>query len=177
MKICVISLNRCNGDYVRDLLNEKDISTKYFYNFETLDPEQYTENIDGIRSYIDSIYYAYDAFIEFPYSFAHEYMYEKDSDTKFIHIDIEKTAWIDKMNSLKDMFSHKQAYLFEEFFCNYYLKTDKKMIQQLDDQELEDIYILHNQSIDEFFKDSSNYLKVDINDPEYLEKIIVFLNI
>lgn len=182
MKIAVISLNLSGGQAVFNFLstkkiNDKDISCKYFYDYSAKKVGDYEESLVGLNTYIDEIYDQYDAFIEFPVSFGYEYLYSKDSDTKFIYIKRTLESWIEQMNNLKNSINYEESFYFEEFFCNHYVQTNKIKINDLTDEELEEIYNMHNQSVLSFFEESDNFISIDFADEFVFTKIGNFLNL
>jgi hypothetical protein len=180
MKICVVSLNMSRGEEIASLFSLKNISYEYFFKgigYQT-SLGKYEENINGAKEYFDSKYANVDAFIEFPSSFIHQYAFEKDNNTKFIFIDISKEAWLEKMNYVKDLYvSHVPDYLFEEFFCNFYQQTGKTNMLDLTNEELSTIYDAQVSSINSNLSSNPNFIKIDYDDPDLINKISQFLNI
>jgi hypothetical protein len=167
------------GKDLASLFSLKNIRYEYFFagiNYQN-DKGLYEENVNGVKEYFDSIYESIDAFIEFPASFIYQYAFEKDNNTKFIFIDISKESWIEKMNDIKPNVQHSPEYLFEEFFCNFYTDTGKSNMLDLTDDELATIYDLHVSNINSYFADSPNFIKVDYEDPDLINKINEFLSI
>lgn len=177
MKIYILSLNASNGREISRFLTEKNVPNKYFYDYESLEVGSKSENIDGVKNYLDSIYDDFDAFIEFPVSFCFEYAYEKDPSSKFIYSNFNKSEWIDRIKSVFLKNTSSKTYLFEEFFCNHYIQTGKNKMSDLTDDELSQIYDKHLLSIDTFFKNNENYLKLENDDIEFFTKLQNFLNI
>lgn len=177
MKICVISLNACNGRELSNFFIENNVNSKYFYDFRVLELGSKEETLDGVKNYFDSIYDDYDAFLEFPISFCFEHAYEVDPDTKFIYCDISKDEWIQKMRLVFERNDILEPYLFEEFFCNHYTQTGKVKMLDLTDEELSDIYDAHVLSVDTFFQNKNNFLKLNIDDADFLNKVKDFLNL
>lgn len=176
MKTCVISLNRVTESNQREFFINSGKSMKYFYEFTQMPFGMYTENNAGIQEYMDTIYDEFDIFVEFPVSFAYDYMYEKDPTTKFIYVNINKEIWIEKMMELKTMFPNSPQYCFEEFFCNKYITTETKVIKDLNALELSDIYDAHVEAVNNFFIDKGNIMFLDFDDVDILNKIETFIN-
>ena len=177
MKIYVISLNASHGREISNFFIENRITNKYFYDYENLSLGYKSEDIEGVNSYFDYIYDDYDAFVEFPISFCFQHAYEKDSSSKFIYLNMDKLEWIEKMKDLFLKYPSPNIYVFEEFFCNHYIKTDKKKMLDLTDNELSQIYDAHLLAVDTFFENNENFLKLEGNDLQFLDKIKDFLNI
>lgn len=177
MKACVISLNLSKGLAIESHLQDKNIPFKYFYDFADISLINYEETSEGIQKYIDSIYNNHDIFIEFPVAFEYEYVYNKNPDTKFIYVDINKDIWIEKMNGLKNISFKNSPYPFEEYFCKKYLNTDVKEIKNLTNTELSQIYDAHILGINVFFSDKENFIKINIDDPLFFEIFDNFLSI
>jgi hypothetical protein len=177
MKACVISLNLSKGLQIESHLRKKTIPFKYYYDHEDLSLKQYSEDSEGVRSYIDSIYDDNDIFIEFPVSFEYEYMYDKNPDTKFIYIDITKDEWISAMHGLKVFPFLDAPYPFEEYFCKKYLDTTKNGVKDLTDDELSQIYYSHIWAVETFFNNNENFKKISIDDPLLFEIFDEFLSI
>lgn len=180
MKICVVSLNLAKGKEIQSLFSLKNITNEYFFQgtgYQTT-LGLYEESIDGVKEYFDSKYENVDAFIEFPSSFIHQYIFQKNNNTKFIFIDISKEAWIAEMNHMKQLIhSHIPDYLFEEFFCNFYVQTGKTNMLNLTDAELSSIYDAHVDSVNSNLLNNPNFIKIDYDDPDLINKISNFLNI
>lgn len=177
MKACIISLNLSKGLAIKSHLEEKNIPFTYFYEFNNESLREYGETSQGIHKYIDSIYESNDIFIEFPSAFEYEYFYNKDPNTKFIFVNIEKQEWISAINGLKIFPLENSPYPFEEYFCKKYLDTEIIEIKNLTDSQLSEIYDSHIAMIDSFFSDKENLIKIDINDPLFFEIFDGFLSI
>lgn len=180
MKIAVVSLNLSGGQAIKGFFDTKTIKsmplkTKYFYDYFKISKGSFEENMSGLCQYVDSIYDSFDAFIEFPVSFAYEHLYNKNQDTKFIYIKRTKESWIEQMKSLRNTVDGSNNYVFEDFFCNHYIKTEKNSIGLLDDEELAQIYDEHDRLLVDFFKDKENFLQIDFNDDLIFVKILSFL--
>jgi hypothetical protein len=176
MKTCVISLNRVTEYAQREFFVSSDKRAKYFYEFTQMPVGMYTEDSLGAQEYIDTIYDDFDIFIEFPVSFSYDYMYQKDAETKFIYVNIDKALWIEKMQELQSLFPLSPQYCFEELFCNKYINTETKVIKNLTSSELSDIYDYHLEAVNLFFADKQNCLFLESDDAEILNKIDLFIN-
>lgn len=179
MKICVVSLNMCRGEEIASLFSLKNIKSEYLFSGTGYQGRRgkYQENVNGAKEYLDSKYEKADAFIEFPFSFIHQYVFEKDNNTKFIFIDISKEDWLAKMNKTKNLFPHDADYLFEEFYCNFYEATGKTNMLDLTDEDLSKIYDLHVASVNNSLLNNPNFIKIDYDDVDLVNKISEFLNI
>jgi len=179
MKICVVSLNMCRGEEIASFLSLKNIKSEYLFSGTGYQGRKgkYQENVNGAKEYLDSKYENVDAFIEFPFSFIHQDVFEKDNNTKFIFIDISKEDWLAKMNKTKNLFPHDDDYLFEELYCNFYEATGKTNMLDLTDEDLSKIYDLHVASVNNSLLNNPNFIKIDYDDVDLINKISEFLNI
>lgn len=182
MKIAVISLNLSGGQAISNFLTSKkidgeSISSKYFYDYDQKELGHYSEDINGLKLYIDEIYDQYDCFVEFPVSFGFKYLAEKNPETKFIYVQRTPSSWIDQMNTLKISMNYETPFYFEELFCNHYIKTGKVKINNLSDEELNLIYSAHNSSVLNYFENNQNFLLLNFADEDVFIKIQQFLNI
>jgi len=149
MKTCVISLNRVTEYAQREFFVSSDKRAKYFYEFTQMPVGMYT---------------------------SYDYMYQKDAETKFIYVNIDKALWIEKMQELQSLFPLSPQYCFEELFCNKYINTETKVIKNLTSSELSDIYDYHLEAVNLFFADKQNCLFLESDDAEILNKIDLFIN-
>lgn len=174
MKICSISLNKSHLSKLKMFFTyqNKRVVNLYTSTMYENSYNEYGNDISSVHSYIDKVFEKNDVFLEFPFSFVYEYIYNKHPETKFIYVDIEKETWINEMNLLKELYSHDgKPHVFEEFFCNYYFQTGKTKIQDLSPEELSQIYDLHKFGIDSFFAGKDNFIKIDYDNLEFLEII------
>lgn len=189
MKIFVVSINTSVDNVLKNyfLWKKKRLFQMYgpiTYPFlkhlgEEIGYGKYEENLIGVEVFVDEVisHDEYDVFLEFPFSFGLEKIYDKFINDKFIFININKEDWLKNMNDLVRYYSHEgQPYQFEKLFCNHYAITEKIKIQDLNDDELSNIYDKHLEFALNFFADKTNVLILEKDDPELLDKIDSYIS-
>lgn len=176
MKILSVSLGRSGTKSLEHFLNKNNINALHGYD-HSIDPEMFEENLSGIEKYFDTKINEAEAFLDIPYCFAIEYFLKKYADAKFIYIKRDVESWINSMNSIKNVWPHEKPFIFEKAYCNIYTKTNKDKIEDLTDQELYEIWNLHDKNIEYHLSGNPNFLQIYLNDDDIAEKISNFLNI
>ncbi len=116
------------------------------------------------------------AHVDIPTCLIFDRMYNRFPKAKFINITRPLDAWLASMKKMnKNMGHDHEPYIFEEAYCNFYLNTGKKKIQDLSEYELTEIRERHLQKISNFFNGKDNYLEVSLTDPEIGTKIREFI--
>ncbi len=175
MKIFCVSLGRNGTQSLTEFIRYQGYTATHFYRFDKVDLGSFTEDADGIIEHFNSLPET-DAYIDIPTCLIFDKMYDKFPDAKFINITRPSEQWIASMKKMNKMMGHDHdPYIFEEAYCNFYLKTEKKKIQDLSEEELLIIRSNHLDKIDQFFKDKKNYLEVELSDPEIGNKIRLFI--
>ena len=115
----------------------------------------------------------FDALTDVPWCFAYEYFDKKYANAKFILMTRPLDDWLislkislitNKENSLRHISWSKAA------------GRDIKDLKLLTDKELIEIYTNHTKNVIEYFKDSKNFLYLDLYDENKEIKIGNFLN-
>lgn len=196
MKTFILSLNAVEIHLIKNYFGWKNKAFFHLYGSESkvLSPQEsdieewqnlvglakYEESVNGAKNFINDVINSknnYDVFIEFPFSFLFEYVYENFSNERYIYIDIDKNSWIAKMINMANVFSHQgNPYQFETFFCNYYNSTGKLKIQDLTEEELGQIFDLHKEKINNFFIDKENFIFLNSSDEDLITKINNFVS-
>jgi hypothetical protein len=176
LRVRSVDLN-LNGGLGLSIFLDRFMSTKFFYDFTFIDLGEYSEDIDGLNKYMETIDDEYQALIDFPACLAYKEQYKKFPNAKFIYLKRDIDSWVEKFKQTQGYLSHPNQLVFEELFCNFYFPTGKKMLQDLTESELREIYIRHDYEVVEFFKDNPNYIKIDLDDPEISSKLRDFLGL
>jgi hypothetical protein len=116
----------------------------------------------------------YEVFSDYPYCMSYEYFDKKYKDTYFILITRNIEDWC------KSIRKHDGLSKFNplRIACwSQYLNVENKGIIDLSDNDLKHIYSSHTKDVFEYFKDSKNFIHIDLNDENKKDKILNFLNI
>lgn len=127
---------------------------------------------DEIIKHIEHVEDKYDALTGYPYNVSYEYFSKKYPDAKFILITRPTSEWVPsiKRHSEGMPFTPQRLAAWKE-----YISEDAKSIKDVSDLELENLYNEHNRKVLEYFKNSTNFLHVELSDPEKNIKICKFL--
>jgi hypothetical protein len=175
MKIFGVSLGRNGTQSLSKFLRQQGFSVTHFYNYKLIPLGQFEESLDGILKHFDSIPDT-DAYIDIPTCLVYDVMHDRFPDAKFINIVRPIDDWIASMEKMNGLHGHDgDPYAFEEVYCNFYEKTEKKKIQDLTKDELRFIGMYHLTKARDFFKDKDNYLEISLHDPEIASKIRDFV--
>jgi hypothetical protein len=175
MKIFCVSLGRNATQSFHEFMIQQGFTSTHFYDFEQIPLGSFTEDADGIEKHFDSLEYS-DAHVDIPTCLIFDRMYNRFPKAKFINITRPLDAWLASMKKMnKNMGHDHEPYIFEEAYCNFYLNTGKKKIQDLSEYELTEIRERHLQKISNFFNGKDNYLEVSLTDPEIGTKIREFI--
>jgi hypothetical protein len=152
-------------------------STTHFYDFKGLDIGSFEENADGIEKHFESLPYT-NVHSDIPSSIVFDRIYKKFPNSKYINITRPADEWALSMQKIALLIDKLNVpYIFEDAYCNFYLKSGKKRIQDLTYDELITIRQMHLDEVDAFFEDKENYLEVELSDPEIGSKICKFMGI
>lgn len=177
MKIMCVSLGRNGTQSLTSFLRQHGLIATHFYKFDEVKLGSFSEDADGIMDHFESLPYA-DAHIDIPTCLVFDKVYDKFPDAKFINITRPADDWLASMQKMNRLMGHDHdPYIFEEAYCNFYIKTDKKKIQDLNAEEFLAIREKHLEKISEFFKDKTNYLEVELYDPSIGAKIKEFIGL
>jgi hypothetical protein len=116
----------------------------------------------------------YDVFSDYPYCMSYEYFDNKYKDSYFILITRNTEDWC------KSIRKHDGPSKFNplRIACwSQYLNIENKGIIDLSENDLKRIYESHTKDVLEYFKDSKNFIHIDLNDKDKADKICKFLNI
>lgn len=177
MKILSVGLNLSAGRGLSAFLSDADITTKFFYDYDSLSVGAYPESLEGANTYLAEHYLTHDALVDMPYCFAYESAYNSDSTTKFIYVKKDLASWLESAKNAQVHYDHAEPYIFEELFCNIYGTTGKTKMEDLTEEELTNIYNSHDAAITNFFEGKDNFLQVDATDAEITSKLKTFLSI
>jgi hypothetical protein len=175
MKILCVSLGRNGTQSFTEFMEKQGLRATHFYDFEKIPYGAFTEDADGIENHFNTLPYA-DAHVDIPTCLIFDRLYKRFPDAKFINITRPAEDWVASMIKMRRLMGHEhEPYIFEEAYCNFYAKTGKTKIQDLDEQELLAIREAHLDKINYFFKDKDNYLEVELTDPDISGKIARFI--
>ena len=176
MKILCLSLGRNGTQSFTEFMEKQGLKATHFYEFEKLQYGEFTEDADGIENHFNTIPYA-DVHVDIPTCLIFDRLYKRFPDAKFINITRPADDWVSSMQKMSRIMGHEHdPYIFEEAYCNFYIKTGKQKIQDLDREELLAIRSSHLEKINDFFKDKPGYLEVELTDPDISNKIATFIN-
>jgi hypothetical protein len=181
MKILCVSLGRNGTQSFANFLKDHKLTVTHFYKYEEFPLGSFLENEIGILDHFKTLKPT-DAHVDFPTCLIFDKIYELFPDAKFINITRPESEWVSSMTKMKNHYikfygNDRDPYMFEEAYCNIYGYTGKKRIQDLTEEELIFIRTQHLNKINKFFKDKSNYLEVELSDPQISEKILNFIDI
>jgi hypothetical protein len=127
---------------------------------------------DEIVKYIEHVEDKYDALTGYPYNVSYEHFHKKYPNAKFILITRPVSDWVPsiKRHSKGEPFTPQRLAAWSQ-----YISKDAKKIEDVTDLELETLYNDHNKNVIEYFKNSDNFLHLDLYDPEKNIKICKFL--
>jgi hypothetical protein len=123
-----------------------------------------------------------DAYVDIPTCLIFDKLYEQFPDAKYINITRPEQDWVASMIKMRNHYvnfygNDRDPYIFEEAYCNFYENTGKKRIQDLTEEELISIRSKHLEKVNRFFKDKTNYLEVELSDPQMGQKIMNFIGV
>jgi hypothetical protein len=125
-----------------------------------------------ILTYAEHLEEKYDAFTGYPYSVSYEYFDKKYPGSMFILITRPAEDWVPSIKRHSDGIPFTPTRLAA---WGKYIKMDAKDIKEMTDLELENLYHNHNRSVLEYFKNSNNFIHLELSDPEKNIKISNFL--
>lgn len=127
---------------------------------------------EEIIKYSQHVEEKYDALTGYPYNVSYEYFDKKYPDAKFILITRPVSEWVPsiKRHSEGMPFTPQRLAAWSQ-----YISKDAKRIEDVSDLELENLYNDHNKKIFEYFKNSNNFLHLELSDPGKNIKIAEFL--
>jgi hypothetical protein len=177
MKILSVGLNLSGGKGLSAFLSDAGITTKYFYDYDSLAVGSYPESLEGANTYLVDQYLDCDALVDMPYCFSYVAAYDSYPDAKFIYVKKDLASWIESSKNAQLHYDHETPFIFEEFFCNVYAETGKTKMEDLTEEELTNIYNSHDSAVTDFFEGKENFLQVSATDPEITSKLKTFLSI
>lgn len=178
MKILGVSLGRSATKSLAQFLSWNGFSIKHFYNIDEIEKGIFSEDLNGLNKYLESIDHLAEAFLDIPHSLSFEHFFKMHPDAKFIYIKRDIESWAKSMYEVSQIWAHdNENTLFEKAYCNLYIKTNKNKIQDLTIKELKDIWTAHDKKISEFFKNKDNFIEISLDDKEIENKLSSFLNI
>ena len=177
MKILSVGLNLSAGKGLSSFLSDAGITTKYFYDYDSLAINAYPESLEGANTYLAEQYLTFDALVDMPYCFSYVAAYNSDPTTKFIYVKKDLESWLESSKNAQLHYDHETPFIFEELFCNIYAETGKTKMEDLTEEELTNIYNSHDSAVTGFFEGKENFLQVSATDPEITSKLKTFLSI
>jgi hypothetical protein len=119
----------------------------------------------------------YDVFCDFPYCFEYEYFDKKYKNTKFILITRDSKDWVKSVQNWNGYWNSLTLPFWEKYLNK--INKNFKNVYKLDfsDEELKKLYDMHTKDVLEYFKDSKNFIHLNLYDKEINKKICNFLNI
>ena len=116
----------------------------------------------------------YDVFSDYPYCMSYEYFDKKYKNTKFILITRDSEDWVTSVRN------HGRLKEFTPIIIaswKKYLNIKNKTINDFSDKQLKDLYENHTKDVIKYFKNSKNFIHINLNDKDKASKICKFLNI
>jgi hypothetical protein len=129
------------------------------------------ENMLISSSYLEE---KYDVFSDYPYCMAYEYFDKKYKDAKFILITRDSKEWV---TSVRNHDKIRKFTPIRTASWKKYLDIKNKTMDDFSDKQLKDLYENHTNDVIEYFKNSKNFIHINLNDKNKAYKICKFLNI
>jgi hypothetical protein len=120
----------------------------------------------------------YEVFSDYPYCMAYEYFDKKYENTKFILITRDSMDWAKSVQSWEGHWNSLTMASWEKYL-NPTIQQFKKFFYKgdgLSNEQLQYLYSLHTKDVLEYFKDSKNFIHLDLYDKDIAIKILNFLN-
>lgn len=177
-KIVVLALGKSGTTSAAGFFEQLNYKTAHFIGKNILDIHK-----RGIRTTFEKIMAEgeylqkeYEVFTDYPYCMAYEYFDKKYPNTKFILITRNTSDWIKSVQNWTGYWNPVTFACCEKYF-------NKKQIITLSrtgclyDEDLKYLYESHTKDVLEYFKNSKNFIHLDLNDKEIGQKILEFLKI
>jgi hypothetical protein len=177
MKILSLGLGFNGGRGLTAFLQNSNINTLNFYDYDSLPIGEYEESISGANQHLDDQFLNCDALVDMPHCFSYAHAYDSYPTIKFVYIKRNIDSWIESFKNAQSHYDHDLPYPFEELFCNIYATTGKTKMTELTEEEARAIYNAHDNAVTDFFTGKENFLKVDLDDTAITEKLKTFLEI
>jgi hypothetical protein len=129
------------------------------------------EEIVEFNAYLED---SYDVLSDYPYCMTYEYFDKKYQDAKFILITRNSEEWV---NSIRNHDKLKEFTPIRVASWSKYLNVKNKTIDDFSNKELQGLYENHTKDVLKYFKNSKNFIHIDIKDKNKAYKICKFLNI
>jgi hypothetical protein len=180
-KVVCLSLGRNGTQSLTDFLVSLNYKTIHW-----IDQKDYQKSFSinskyELNKYIESFEQEYDAFTDISFAISYDFFNKKYSDAMFILITRDIDSWIRSMRrhiqSLENMMNLKIIHPIVKTVYSQYVNVDNKLMSQITDDEFKKIYTRHTETVLEYFKDSKNFLHIDLSDPDIDIKILDFLSI
>ena len=173
-KIIILSLGK-SGTFSTHLFFENLQYRSIHWLGSEINPEKFKDmSIEDIMLSSSYLEKKYDVFSDYPYCMSYEYFDKKYKNTKFILITRNTEEWV---TSVRNHDRLKQFTPIRIASWKKYLNIKDKTIDDFSDKQLKDLYENHTKDVIEYFKNSQNFIHIDLNDNEKAYKICKFLNI
>jgi hypothetical protein len=178
-KIIILSLGK-SGTTSASIFFEKLKYRSIHYLGDTIDFNKIRlgisqEEVIKMGEYLEE---SYDVFSDYPYCMAYEYFDKKYKDTKFILITRDSLDWAKSVQSWEGHWNSLTLASWEKYL-NPTIRQFKKFFygnSGLSDEQLQYLYHLHTNDVLEYFKNSKNFIHLDLYDKDISRKILKFLN-
>jgi len=116
----------------------------------------------------------YDVFSDYPYCMAYEYFDKKYNNTKFILITRDANDWAVSVKNHEKIFNFTSLRIAS---WQPYLDIKNKKMEDFSNEQLIKVYENHTKDVLKYFKNSKNFIHINLNDQDKAKKILNFLNI
>ena len=177
-KIVILSLGKSGTTSAANFFNQLNYKTIHFIGEVILDIHKRRramsfEEVIAEGEYLEK---EYDVFTDYPYCMLYEYFDKKYPNTKFILITRDTSDWIKSVQNWIGYWNPLTVACWRKYL-------NKKQIVTLShtgclfDEDLEYLYESHKKDVLEYFKNSKNFIHLNLNDEEIGQKILEFLKI
>jgi hypothetical protein len=177
-KIVLLSLGKSGTTSAADFFNQLNYKTIHFMGERILDihKRRMTMSFEEVMAEGEYLEKEYDVFTDYPYCMAYEYFDKKYSNTKFILITRDVSDWIKSVQ-------HWTGYWNSLTFACFIKYLNKRQIATINgtgclkDEDLQYLYESHTKDVLKYFKNSKNFIHLNLNDEKIGQKILEFLKI
>jgi len=179
-KVIGLSLARSGTQSLAKLLSFYQYKTVHWIDSRYENQSLSIKTKDDLCNFVELFEKDYDAFTDITFSILYDFFHIKYPDAKFILITRDKN---DFLNSVKrHILAHEKMGISNKIHpianvvFNQYISLNHKHMKEVTDEQLIHIYDSHNEAVLNYFKDSKNFIHLDLNDKNLSEKISTFLN-
>jgi hypothetical protein len=134
-----------------------------------------------LKKYIELFENDYDAYVDTSFSIMYDYFDKKYKNVKFIFITRSIESYLASVkkyiNYQKFSNVSMEQHPIAKVVVDQYIDSQNKKIDEISDEEYSYIYNAHTETVLEYFKDSSNFLHIDLDDEKISEKLCIFLGL